>query len=133
MLDEIIWSLMDDRQASACLTGQMMGHVPRYNAIIALLTYKKMPSELAKTADDQRGHASNIAEERNRAVHDAWYVNAATGEPHQYRAMPKKDLVFGIHQHGAEKLTDFLAKLARHVEHVTKLSEAIQAARSITR
>ncbi len=125
-LDEIIWSMIPKTSSSqlACLTGQMMGHVPRYNAILALIANYKMSSDIRKTADDLRGYTSKLSDDRNRAIHDVWYVDAESSEPHQYRTMPKNDLRYGIFP--PTNLTELLEKIQRLIVRVDKLAQDIR-------
>jgi hypothetical protein len=120
-LDEIIWDLseMAPRLAS-CITSQIMGHAPRFNAIIALLTQHGVGPEIIKLVVKERGRVSELAELRSRRVHDAWYLEVRTGEPHQFRSMPRQELTFGFQPQTPTELET----LTRQIE---KPTEAINA------
>jgi hypothetical protein len=96
-LDWIIWNLSQTTpQMAACMTSQMIGHFPRFNAIIALLTQHAARQELIKLVMTESGKVSGLAESRARRVHDAWYVDMASGEPFQFRSVPRKELNFSF-------------------------------------
>jgi hypothetical protein len=42
--------------------------------------------------------------------------------------MPKKDLVFGIYEHSADKLKELLAKIRKHMTYARRLAADIGAA-----
>jgi hypothetical protein len=130
-LDEIIWSLSGmPWPIAASMTGQMVGHFGRYNAIIALLSHYDLGKEIIDLAKKQQGKVSDLAEYRNRIVHDAWYVELDTNEAHQYKSMPKRDTKFGIHRYPTEEIEQLIAKIATRIDAISSLSEKIAAARS---
>jgi hypothetical protein len=119
-LDLIIWDLVGiDHQAGACITAQMSGAVPRYRAIITQLTMRSHSDPRYKPFIKQtkglmeRTHGPQ--DERNRIVHDPWYLivnpmppgllnhwpndKSSLGpdeKPAQFRSMPYKGLNFGV-------------------------------------
>jgi hypothetical protein len=129
-LDEIIWGLTGSPwPLMGCITAQIMGHYPRFNAIIALLTYHHMNQKLIDFTRKQSGAVAELAEERNRVVHDAWYMETDRGEPHRYKSMSKKELEFGLHPHSISEIEELLKKISSRVEAVNRLAEQITAAR----
>jgi hypothetical protein len=109
-LDTIIWALADvNPEAGACITSQMLGHYGRFKAIVALLTLhernsQKKTAALTATANRLMGKANLPGDERNRNIHDPWYVFTGHGVPGQFKTMPKNDFKFGIHPSEREKL-----------------------------
>ena len=96
-LDGIIWRLSGTSSPqAACLTSQMIGHFPRFNAIIALLNFHNAQKTVIEAADKERGKVSQLAEKRARTVHDAWYIGPSYPDPLQFRARPRGDLTFGM-------------------------------------
>jgi hypothetical protein len=127
-LDEIIWRLSGTTSPLAsCITGQMIGHFPRFNTIIALVSLNRGSPELIKLIKAQQGKVSDLAESRARRVHDAWYVDLDTGEPHQFQSMPRKELTFGHQPQATSDMEDLVRKIAQRIEAVGKLNEAILA------
>ena len=102
----IAWITLADSDDLACLTAQMMGATPRYNAIIALLTHLKNDPKLRDDRPQIDKHIRKvnsllqrtfeIQEKRNRIVHDTWYVDSRRKIPAQHRNMPRKDLHHGL-------------------------------------
>jgi len=74
----------------------MLGATNRYKTIISLLKQRKMAAfdRLADTADALMKRTFNPQEDRNRIIHDAWYVYE--DQTAQFRSMPPKDPQFGI-------------------------------------
>jgi hypothetical protein len=97
VLDEIIWLLCPSAEPRhlGCVTGRLLGHGPRYDVIIALLTQRGAEEKTIKRVVGLKNSAYAAAEARNRIVHDAWYV-APEGSIAQFRSMPPKDLRFGL-------------------------------------
>jgi hypothetical protein len=102
-LDTVIWALAGiDPEAGGCTTSQMMGHYARFKVIVSLLTLHERNSQM-KTADltakanKLMGKANLPADQRNRNVHDPWYVFDGYGTPGQFKTMPKGDFKFGVH------------------------------------
>ena len=76
-LDLIIWSLAGiEAEKGACITSQMLGATNRYKTIISLLKQRKTRAfaQLASDADALMRKSYDGQEERNRIVHDAWYL-----------------------------------------------------------
>jgi len=106
LLDELIWRLAEVRRADgACITAQLMGATPRYKTLIAQLTHlSKTKPHLLQFVDAVKklmGRTYDIQDQRNRIIHDPWYVATVTslsghGSPAQFKSMPAKELEFGI-------------------------------------
>jgi hypothetical protein len=109
-LDTIIWALAGvDAEAGACITAQVLGAYNRFKAIIALLILherntQKKTQELTARAIRLQGKANLPGEQRNRSVHDPWYVFTGHDAAGQFKAMPHRDHRFGIHPTEHEKL-----------------------------
>ena len=74
-LDQAIWSLLGTRKdLMACLTAQIVGATPRFNAIVALATRKKIDDKLVKQFRDLRDRSYDLQEQRNRIIHDPWFI-----------------------------------------------------------
>lgn len=124
-LDEIIWALSGmDRVDGACLTAQMMGTTPRYSAIIAQLTLRKdsepeFEKHLART-QALLNKTYEPQEKRNRILHDVWLADMASDSTAQFRAWPRKQLVYGIRD---VDLKDILST----IEDIQKLTASVYA------
>ena len=81
ILDEIIWDISQvPEDIAICITGQMMGATPRFKAIDALGKHVGLPKELLKKATNLKGRQYDVAEDRNRVVHDPWYYVREQGK-----------------------------------------------------
>jgi hypothetical protein len=130
-LDHIIWRLSGTSpHLASCITSQMIGHFPRFNAIKALVTAHPQldHSGLLKLIEKESGKVSELAESRARRVHDAWFVEQGTGEPHQFKSMPRKKHVFGFHPEAMSDMEKLIAQIAQRIEAIFKLHEKILVA-----
>jgi hypothetical protein len=149
-LDLIIWDLAGiDHHAGACITAQLSGAVPRYRTIIAQLTLKASNDPryepFIKQTKYLMNHTHNPQDERNRIVHDPWYLivdpmpaGLLSLGPNeklaQFRAMPQKDLNFGITEIDLEKIEETIKafigleaeafKLRTSIENIAKGTSA---------
>lgn len=129
LLDILIWQLADvDAQAGACITAQIAGTYGRFMAVIALLTFhqqrtNKNLKKLIDKATELSQKANISGETRHRTVHDPWYEYPSTGDQTaQFRAMPRKDLRYGIEPVELEKIKGGL-------EEIKKFSDRVKAFR----
>lgn len=131
-LDLVIWELADiDPEAGACITAQMMGAFARFKAIIALLTFHQRRTNkdlkgLIDKATELSQKANVPGEQRNRTVHDPWY-DFPSSEDHtaQFKAMPQKDLRYGIHPVDLTALKTALADIEKFSERVTAFRQSV--------
>jgi hypothetical protein len=128
-LDMLIWYLVDiDMAVIGCVTGQMMGHAPRLNAIIALLRRANASEELTKLAQNLLNKSYEAANERNRVIHDSWLENLEDPDSiHQFRSMPPKDPRFGISPVGGEDaIEDTIKKIQHRVREAAELDTMVR-------
>jgi hypothetical protein len=102
-LDRIIWRLLPAVSPEAgCVTSQLMGATPRYRTIIAQLTHKHRQTsdpgfeKLISRTNSLMQETYQPQEQRNRIIHDAWYLDPLRDGAAQFRSWPAKDLRFGI-------------------------------------
>jgi len=94
-LDTIIWDLSDtDQRTGSCITGNLLGHWSRVNAIHALVAHKGGSDELLKRIETFGNRVSSLAKKRNRFVHDAWYIDDE-GTATQFVSYSAKERKFG--------------------------------------
>lgn len=99
ILDETIWDLAEiNPERGACITAQLMGHRPRCLTIIALTTHLTLGKNTIGKIEAFMNKLSNLAEDRNRIVHDPWYQYTGTDKTGQFRSMDRRELEFGIKQ-----------------------------------
>ena len=129
LLDEIIWQLAGhDAATGACLTAQIMGAWPRMLTITALCTNRRLPEKVLNQIDDVGRKLRGVQDRRNRILHDPWYLEDASQQTQQYRAMPKDELVIGFQEVTEQYLLETLEKIERRITMVNELKQAITAA-----
>jgi hypothetical protein len=91
-LDNCIGALADTEAAiTACITAQMMGHIPRCLTIKALARWRGL-SEIEKATDGLQNALFEASELRNRAIHDLILVETKTKAIVKNHRMSKKEL-----------------------------------------
>jgi hypothetical protein len=135
MLDILIWELADiDAEAGACITAQIAGTYGRFKSVIALLTFhqrrtnKDLKSFIDK-ATELSNKANQPAEKRHRTVHDPWYsYPTSEDQTAQFRAMPQKDLRYGIHPVDLKDIESTLEDIKKFSERVSVFRQDVLAA-----
>jgi hypothetical protein len=126
VLDTTIWYMANiDGPIGACVTGQMTGHYPRFLTIKALAAYSGMSKDILAEIERLRNKTSELAEDRNRIVHDAWYVYG--DQTVQFRSMDKRNMNFGIVPYDITKLEGVLVKIAERAKECEELQNKIKA------
>src|ERR1700752_1123413 len=97
-LDRIIYWLMGRAAGVAvqCIVSQLMGAAPRYRAIIALAKRTRIPAEIIKKIEAAMNKTFEVAERRNRVVHDVWYVEESSGDLYTEKAISPKTSEYGL-------------------------------------
>jgi hypothetical protein len=133
LFDQMIWDLADlDGQKGACITAQLPNIAARCNTIIAQLTLLESKEglstrNLVSTMTDIRNKSNGPGEPRNRAVHDPWYVYTKLEQTAQYRAMPARDLRFGLIPVDHDDLEKTLNSIREFSERVSKFKDDVSA------
>jgi hypothetical protein len=129
-LDLIIWALAGiDSIKGACITAQVMGLAPRFRIIITLLNClnNESATKLADDFDELMRKTFDVAEDRNRIIHDAWYLYTATGGPAQFKSMAFKNPKYGIIPTDLEHIEKTLERIKRRQTSASKLRDAVTA------
>ena len=122
LLDQSICNIGEmDLKVGACLTGQMIGPIPRFNALHQLASNRGISKPILDRIKKTRGHASTHFDRRNRAVHDPWLEDKATGATHQDRGKPKNNPAFGPTPVSEQEMKDTLQELRKYRSEVTDL------------
>jgi hypothetical protein len=97
LLDGCIGMLADTHSPAitACITAQMMGHIPRCLTIKALAHWRGLP-EIEKAMDGLQNSLFEASELRNRAIHDLLLIETKTNDTFKQHRMSKKDLQYGL-------------------------------------
>ena len=134
LLDAIIWEMAGVRhETGPCITGQMVGHAPRFNAIGALGLLCGLNASLLKEIEKTNHSLYELAKERNRVVHDAWYIDPATGQISQFRSVLPKKINFGPVDVNDQYTEELVARINKKCEIVSgirsKMRQSLQTAR----
>jgi hypothetical protein len=133
IFDQIIWDIAEiDPAKGACITAQLMSVYARCNTIIGQLTLFERENGVSTQAlinkiTDIRNRSNGPSEQRNRAVHDPWYVYTNLNQTAQFRAMPAKDLRYGIYPVDLQDLEQTLTTIREFSKRVAALREEISA------
>ncbi|MGB8843283.1 MAG: hypothetical protein WCC64_19685 [Aliidongia sp.] len=96
-IDQLLWLMVGvDQTYGACLTSQMMGTTPRLRSLRALMELRGSSPELIKEIKSLTGSIIVPQEDRNRAVHDPWFIGGTTKTASQIRkAIIEDKVVYG--------------------------------------
>ena len=85
-MDQIIWELMGVEQTlGACLTTQLHGSAPRLRVLKSLMELRGSSPALITKLNKFSADILKPQEDRNRAVHDPWFVGVKSKEVSQIR------------------------------------------------
>jgi hypothetical protein len=85
-MDQLIWHLAELEQTTgACLTTQMNGTTPRLRALKALMELRGSAADLITKLNKFTAELVEPQEDRNRAIHDPWFVGGISKEVSQIR------------------------------------------------
>jgi hypothetical protein len=92
LIDTWLWDFAGvDEKIGVCFTGQMIGPRPRLDAFISLVRHLGCKAQWNTILEELAKDATGLAEQRNRAVHDVWYVTDPT-QPHRQEATAKRSV-----------------------------------------
>ena len=95
VINHAIWELAGvEQSAGACITAQIMSPTNRLRALVSLVRFRGASKAAIDKINGLSGTMNDIAEKRNRYVHDASMVNVETGEFKQLRITADRTLRF---------------------------------------
>ena len=122
MLDLIIWELTQIKpELGSSITGQMMGHSPRFRALLALARTRGLKSALVTEIKKLSERMFEAAERRNRLVHDAWYVSDETKNVAQFRSSSHKSDRHGFRRIEEKEITQTIGIIRDRIGDVSSL------------
>lgn len=128
ILDAIIWELARiPPNVSACITAQILGAYPRFLTIIALGTMRGLSPTTLDRIKSVQGAVSRAQEERNRAIHDPWYIEVGSGQPAQFKSMPKSALVYGYQDIDEQAIKQTIETIKQRAADAASLRQLISA------
>lgn len=94
-LDQAIWELAEiEPEIGACITCQLPTVVSRFNALIALTKSLEWNELEIKKITKLQGKSQEIADKRNRVVHDPWFIAYKSGEHYRLQKTAKGKLEY---------------------------------------
>jgi hypothetical protein len=128
-LDRIIWDLADTNQVlGACMTTQMNGPSPRIRALLALLEVRGWPDPLIKRVKKFDGDARKWQEERNRAVHDPFFVTLNGNVRRQRTATINNKVVLDRYEPSLSSMQEVFEQSRRLLLDLNDILDAIRQA-----
>ena len=126
ILDDIIRSLVGvSGDLVTSITAQMMGINNRLNAIKALCIVQNISKKTQEKIDSIRNNSFIPLENRNRIVHDPWFLDPITSETAQFKSMPAKEMKYGVKPVDAKFIDDTLKMIADRITEASKFHERI--------
>jgi hypothetical protein len=119
ILDRIIWELAGD----VSLTKNLVGSVKRISQIKALCESRNLGSDTLERVKALSKSLYEVQELRNRVIHDPWYIEESTKEPHQYKTRRGQQFL----QVNVSHLNETLEKIDQELKAVAEIQTAILA------
>src|SRR5262245_49795918 len=125
-LDVMIWKMANIPSAiGSCITGQMIGHRPRFNTLGALGAILGLSDRLLGDLEQLANSTSGLADERNRIVHDAWFIDTGTGHIAQFRSVLPRRKTSGFVDIDDAVVRTLLSKITKRCDDITTMSNRI--------
>jgi len=109
----------------AAITAQILGAGNRFRTILALVSRQNLSSKIRGSVNELMRRSFDPNERRNRIVHDAWFVQLASGQPAQFRSMATKDLRFGLVEIEQAEIDKTISDISGLTVRVNALREQI--------
>jgi hypothetical protein len=125
VVDTWICNFMEVKaEIAVCVTGQMIGPRSRIDAFIALVRIRGSRSKWNEDLDQFAKYAATLSEQRNRAVHDIWYLTQPD-HPLRREATARKTVrMLDIHE-PTEKLLALVTAIYELVAHFDDMASSI--------
>jgi hypothetical protein len=121
-IDQLLWLLANvDQTSGACLTSQMMGTTPRLRSLRALMELRGSSPELIKKVKSLTGSIIIPQEERNRVVHDPWFIGGTTKTASQIRKAIIEDKI--VYEQITRNLSDLEKTYKKSVSILLRFNE----------
>jgi hypothetical protein len=115
-------------RTGACITAQMLGATNRFKTIITLLRERGGSPTLIGQTQKIMNTSYDVAEERNRIIHDPWYFGKASKLTFQRKSMPSKNPRFEIEYVVESTIGKTLKVIWDRRQKIGALSKAIHRA-----
>jgi hypothetical protein len=116
-----IWELANvQQQHGACITAQILAPVPRFKALVALFQLRGASETAIGKINGLAGTANDLANKRNRLVHDASFIVPATGVFQQLRITADRKLDFGLVPVSIEEIDEIERRIRKLIKDTGK-------------
>jgi hypothetical protein len=103
-----------------------MGVIGKFRAIILLAHQRQLTPETVSEITAVMHSMHEVQEQRNRIVHDAWYVEVGGGGTNQFRTMPFKSREIGPVEIDQKKVEETIDRIKRRQKSVWALRQKIR-------
>lgn len=125
VLDLVIWDLSKgEKIANSCVTAQIMSHFPRFKAILALAEHRGYDKATLSKIRSLSGKMVDLAEKRNRYVHDAWILESFgedMNEVGQFQSYSAKTKTFGFSPITEKEILDCINDIKTKTKGISAL------------
>lgn len=127
-IDLLIWDLLAIPHSQAALTTRgPMSVSARLDHLIKLAADKGVNTNIIQDIEALKPKALELQEQRNRIIHDPWYIDKDDGTVGQFRSMAKSNPCFGIHDVDAEAVARLTAETREQWDLVSSMWDRIFA------
>jgi hypothetical protein len=121
-IDLVIWDLLGVPHTEAALTTRgIVGASKRLDLLVAVATRKGIDSKIIDEIEMMKPKASQLQQQRNRIIHDPWYIDKDDGTVGQFRSMPKDNPCLGVHDVDEVAVVRLTEEIREQWDLVTKL------------
>jgi hypothetical protein len=127
MLHSSLWVLAKvGDEAGACLTSQIPGPGRALDAFVSLVRLHGGDESLIKTINQFSEKTRGLGDKRNRAVHDSWNWDRATGSPYRLEISARKRIVMGPQPTSLSDMNDVVDQIADHIDAFDKIVAEVE-------
>jgi hypothetical protein len=117
-----IWELANvEKAAGASITSQLIGPLPRFRCLLALLAYRNSPQALIDEFNSHASQAEKIARQRNRYIHDPFVVDEDSLQMKRIEVTADKQVKMGIVQAEITELSSLCDKIGTLLSEIDRL------------
>lgn len=127
--DVMIWDLYKNTSQAelSCITGRLIGYRPRAEAVTALCELRGIDAKIISAIKAFSNELGGINNERNRIIHDAWYVSSE-GEVNQFKIPVYGKERFGFREVDDGEIESLINRIRAKVDALRKLRGDLFAA-----
>jgi hypothetical protein len=125
-LDRTIAALSEvPNRRCACITAQMLGAVPRLNAIIALSKSRSASKALLRKIETHLNVTYSLADRRNRIVHDPLLLEIRSKTARRLTVTARKELKYAYEEADIKMFDKTRDDIREHIERFLTIQQQI--------